>query len=174
MKLRNLIPLAALAFLLSCGPTTYELADGTTIVVPRRATTDFMDQYPTADAVVWSYYDVDADENVIVDFDFLGWPVMTESDYVVTFNMDGQPHFAWYDADGTWIGTAQAVGNINTLPASINTVVVQRFPDFTITSATREMWGDTRAYEVHLQSPNSKMKVLIDENGTILKQKVKE
>ena len=119
MKLKNLIPIAALAFLVSCGPT-YELSDGT-VVVSDDTRTAFVTQYPNASTVKWSYYDPDV--TPIVDWELVDWPVLDDRDYIVTFSMDNEPYYAGYDSEGNWVGTAYVVSNTTTIPVSVNKVV---------------------------------------------------
>ena len=171
MKLRNLVPVAAIAFLLSCGPSSYQLSDGTVVVVPEYTRTAFVTQYPTATTVVWSEYDPAV--TPIVDWELVEWPVMDDGDLVVSFAMDDMPYYAWYDSDGNWIGTAYIVSNMSTVPSAINTVVLEKFPSHTISSVKKEFWKDKMAYEVELKDGDNKVKLLMDSNGNILKQKTK-
>jgi hypothetical protein len=171
MKLRSLIPVAALAILVSCGPSTYQVSDGSVIVVPDHTRTAFVTQYPTATTVVWSSYDASIPS--VIDWELAGWPVMDESDYMVSFTMDNEPYYAYYDSDGNWVGTAYVVTNMNSLPAAINTVVLEQYPAYTISTVRKEFWKDRMAYEVELKNGDTKVKLLVDQNGNILKQKTK-
>ncbi|HEV8286325.1 MAG TPA: PepSY-like domain-containing protein [Chitinophagaceae bacterium] len=169
MKLKTLMLAASIAVLASCGPS-YRVTDGSTLVVdvPSGIQKSFTTQYPTATTVVWSTYDVNA---VPIDLELNGWPAMDEGDYVVTFNMNNDKYYAWYDANGDWIGTAYVVTDYKSLPSSINTMIVDKFPGYTITSVNREMQKDRIAYEIQLKNGDSKTKLLVDENGNIIKQK---
>ena len=57
------------------------------------------------------------------------------------------------------------------LPYAVNTLFQDKYKDYTIESAQREMWGTQTAYEVKLKNSDSNMKLLIDSQGNILKQK---
>ncbi|HYC41083.1 MAG TPA: PepSY-like domain-containing protein [Chitinophagaceae bacterium] len=170
MKLRMLVSVAAIAFLVSCGPS-YQVTDSS-VVVPVGTRSAFADQYPTAGTVVWGHFDPAI--TPLVDWELTEWPELDADDYVVTFNIDGVPHYAWYDEDGSWIGTARTIGDVTTVPVSINTMVTTKFPGYTISTVKQEFWPDDRmGYELELKSGDTKVKLLVDQNGNILKQKMK-
>lgn len=191
MKSRFLSLAAAVALMASCstpqpattGTTTTTTTDatGTTtqtststnaaLSVPAGIQTSFTARYPTASAVTWSTYDVNT---VPVDWELTGWTVMDNSDYVARFRMDDQDYYALYDANGDWIGSYYVVSNNNSLPAAVNSLITSRFNGYTISKVQREFWGDKNAYEIKLVNGENKVKLLVDENGTILKQKNKD
>ncbi|SRR6266508_4242270 len=171
MKLKILILIAGIVVLASCGPS-YRVTDQAmvkdTVGVPSEIQTSFKTQYPTATNVTWSTYDA---ANLPIDWELTGWPAMEPSDYLATFNYNNDKYYAWYDANGEWIGTAYVIADYKSLPSPINTTINDKFPGYTITSVNREMQKDRIAYEIQLKSGDSKAKVLIDENGNIIKQK---
>lgn len=169
MKLKFLIVAAGVAVLASCGPS-YRVTNGSAvgIDVPNGVRTTFVTAYPNASGVVWSTYDGSL---VPIDWDLTGWPALDQSDYVATFYMNGDKYYAYYDTNGNWIGTAYAVTDYKSLPSSINTMITSKYPDFTITNVDRVMQKDRVAYEIQMKNGNSKAKVLIDENGNIIKEK---
>jgi len=173
MKLKFLILLAGVAVIASCGPS-YRATDQSTVnsdttVVPSNIQSSFSTQYPTAGNVVWSTYDVNTAP--VIDWDLNGWPALGEGAYVATFDMDNNKYYAWYDANGEWIGSTYVISDYKSLPAPINTTINDKFPGYTIESVNREMKKDKMAYEIMLKNGDSKAKVLIDDNGTIIKQK---
>jgi len=170
MKLKILSLVAGVAFMVSCGPS-YEVTSPTVgIDVPSGTVKVFTNQYPSATNVVWSSYDAAA---VPIDWELAGWPMLDNGDYLVKFNMDNDDYYAWYDNDGNWIGTAMVISDYKRLPASINTMLSTDYPGYTITSVRREYKKDNMAYELQLKSGDSKMKLLVDENGNVIKKKVK-
>jgi len=169
MKLKILSLLAGVAFMVSCGPS-YKVTTPVGIDVPSGTVTAFTTQYPAATNVVWSTYDVAA---VPIDWELAGWPVLDNNDYVVRFNMDNSDYYAWYDNDGNWIGTAMLVQDYKSLPTAINTMVTTDYSGYTITSVKKEFKKDNLAYELQLSNGSSKMKLLVDQNGNIIKKKVK-
>jgi hypothetical protein len=171
MKLRSLIPVAAIAFLVSCGPSTYQLADGTEIVVPRHTRTAFVEQYPTAAEIAWSHYDPNM--LTLIEREWPEWADLTEDDYVVTFTVDETPYYAYYDADGNWLGTVYVVTDMNTVPVAVTTVVSDKYPGYSISTVRKESWKNMTAYELELKNGDTKMKVLVDQNGNIIKTKTK-
>jgi|ERR1051326_7413583 hypothetical protein len=169
MKLKILMLAASIALLASCGPS-YRVTDTSTvgIDVPVVVKKTFTTAYPTATNVVWSAYDA---STLPIDWDLTGWPAMDQSDYVVVFNMNNDKYYAYYDANGDWIGTAYAVTDYKSLPSGINTMISDKYPGYTITNVDRVMQKDRMAYEIQMKNGNSKSKLLVDENGNIIKQK---
>ena len=176
MKLRMLILFASVAILASCGPS-YRVTDGSTVSkdtigVPNDIKSSFSTQYPTAANVVWSTYDATAVP--LVDWDLNGWPAPGEGAYVATYSMNNDTYYSWYNANGDWIGTAYTMSDTKSLPPAVNTVISDKFAGYTISSVNREMQKDKMAYEIQLKNGDSKAKVLIDDNGNIIKQKTVE
>jgi hypothetical protein len=171
MKL-NLMGLAlALIMLYSCGPTTYSsTSENAAFSAPASIQTNFNTQYPGATNVVWSKYDVSL---VPIDVELAGWTNLDANDYAVSYNYDGQKYISWYDSDGTWIGSSYVISDYAVLPTSLNSIISQRFPGYTIEKVDKEMWKDQVAYEVKLKNGDSKVKLLVDANGNILKEKMK-
>jgi len=169
MKLKILMFAAAMAILASCGPS-YRVTDGSAVVidVPTGIQTTFTTQYPTAGNVIWSTYDV---TTLPIDWELSGWPAMDEGDYLATFTLNNDKYYAWYDSNGDWIGTAYVISDYKSLPSAINTMINDKYPGYTITEVNREMQKDRMAYEIQLKSGDSKAKLLVDENGNIIKQK---
>ena len=169
MKVKILIAAAGLAVLASCGPS-YRVTDGSTvgIEVPSGVKTTFVTAYPSASDVVWGMYDATA---VPIDMELSGWPAMDRSDYVATFFMNGNKYYAYYDPNGDWIGTAYAVTDYKSLPNPINTMITSKYANYTITKVDRVMQKDRIAYEIQLKNGDSKAKILVDENGNIIKEK---
>jgi len=163
--------LAAVTGLLSACSETYQATDTGTIMVSRTAHNAFVTQYPTGTNVVWSYYD----PNVVIvnDWELAGWTVLDAEDYAVRFTMDDEDYYAWYDSDGNWIGTAYVVTDYSRLPAMVNSSIRNLYPAYTISSVNREFYADKTAYEITLKNDKEKVVLLVDDNGNILKQKVK-
>ena len=172
MKSRILSLVAAALLLLSCGSskTTTSTSTGNAYAVPPTIQTSFTTQYPTASNVVWGAYDV---ATVPIDWELTSWTALTPTDYAVTFNMDGNKYYSWYDANGNWVGSSYAVTNNSSLPAAVNTTITNRYPGYSIDKIHRETWKDHMAYEVKLKSGDNTVKMLIDESGNVLKEKTK-
>jgi hypothetical protein len=176
MKLKILILIAGIVILASCGPS-YRVTDQSTVStdtigVPTEVKTAFSTQYPTATNVVWTNYDATA--TPMVDWDLNGWTAPTEGAYVVTYNLNNDTYYSWYAANADWIGTAYAVSDYKSLPAPVSATINDKFPGYTISSVNREMQKGQMAYEIQLKNGDSKAKVLVDDNGTIIKQKTVE
>ena len=170
MKLRDLFAVAAISLFTAC-ETPYRATDGTIVVAPDGIQTAFIEQYPGATNVTWTYYDPVV--VVPVDWELAGWEVMDTDDYLVTFDMDNEDYYAWYDSDGNWIGTAYVVRDHTTMPTAITNLVNNQYPGYSITAVNREFEKDRMAYEVELKNSDTKVKLLVDANGNILKQKTR-
>lgn len=172
MKLKAIVVAAALVLFAACGEP-YRATSSSIVVVPEGIRTSFATQYPGAVNVVWLNYDPTADP--MIDWDLAGWEALDASDYVVSFDMNGDKYYSWYDSNGDWVGTAYVITDYKTLPSAVNGTLSAQYSDYRITKVEREFHKDRVAYEVVLErsSDNSKMKLLIDANGNILKQKVK-
>jgi hypothetical protein len=171
MKLRFLSLLAAAAIITSCTTTRTSTSDNAAYAdMPAAIRLDFERHYPDATNVTWSNYDAIA---VPIDWELTDWAVLDNNDYVVRFDMGSDNYYAWYDADGTWIGSAYAVSNTALLPSAVRTTLNSQYKDYTIESIQKESWKDKTAYEFKLVNGESRVKLLIDANGTILKQKDK-
>ena len=170
MKLKILMLVAGMAVLASCGPS-YRVTEGSTVGVdvPASVKTTFVTAYPTASDVAWTMYDVSV---VPIDVELAGWPALDQGDYVATFNMNGDKYYAYYDANGEWIGTAFVITDYKLLPNPINTMITTKYAGYTITKVDRVMQKDRIAYEVQLKNGDSKAKILVDENGNIIKEKM--
>lgn len=171
---------AGMAVLASCGPS-YRTTDqpavtkpavGQTAVgieVPATIQKAFVTQYPNATTVVWTNYD--ATTVVPIDIELTGWPAMDKSDYVVSYTMNNDKYYTWYDVNGDWIGTAYVVNDFKSLPPAISTMLNDKYAGYSIVTVNKEMQKDRMAYEIQLKNGDSKAKVLVDENGNIIKQK---
>jgi len=171
MKLK-LFTAAAITLLMASCETAYQATDtGTIVVVPESTKQSFMAQYPTSTNIVWANYD----PNVLVlnDWELTGWQTMDVSDYVVRFDMDNENYYAWYDSDGTWIGSAYVIRDYATLPTAVTSVLNSQFSAYSISSVHREFQKDRIAYEIDLKKSDGKATLLIDKDGNIIKQKVK-
>ena len=169
MKMKTFIAVAAIALITACG-SPYRATD-TTFIVPDATQRAFAAQYPYGTNVVWSTYD----PNVIIlnDWELTEWPAMDAGDYAVRFDMDNENYYAWYDSDGNWIGSAYVVKDYNNLPSVVRTMLNNQYPAYTISSVNREFAKGRVAYEILLKKDNNKVVMLVDNNGNIIKAKIK-
>jgi hypothetical protein len=143
--------------------TDQAMLDNVTVPVPVR--TDFDTKFPQASNIRWQYHRPDLAD---FEWDWSGWPAMDDKDYVASFNWDGNEYWAWYDQDGNWIGTVNRIADHSTLPASVNDAVRNNYSGASIVRADRENDKNRTAYEIELDNGT---KLLIDDNGNILKKK---
>ena len=160
---------AAVTLFAACH-SSYRATDTTVVVAPSDVQTAFTTQYPSATEVVWSNYD---QAMVPIDWDLSGWATPNERDYLVRFNMENENYYAWYDDSGSWIGTAYVIKDTKTVPDVVTNTINKQFSDYTITGINKEFQKDRMVYEVELKNNDNKVKMLIDANGNIIKQKTK-
>ncbi|HEX7844806.1 MAG TPA: PepSY-like domain-containing protein [Chitinophagaceae bacterium] len=184
MKLKNcLIAVICAALFASCGenssnkdndkdtvvtvaPPPDNTPTNVTVVVPEPTQTAFKTRYPAAASITWKRYEpVDR-----FDWTWAGWPVMDTADYWVTYTDDGVEYWTWYDENNNWIGTSSEITNHSSLPAAVSKAVTSNFPGYTITSVSRENDKDRTAYEIKLEKGADKAKLLVDENGRVIKK----
>lgn len=169
MKLKTFLAVAVIAIFTACS-STYRATD-TGVVISPDATRAFELQYPNAANVVWTNYDPDV--IILNDWDMTGWTVLDEDDYVVQFDIDNERHYAWYDSNGEWVGSAIVVNDYNTLPNMVRDAIRTKYPGYSISSVNKEFHKDRIAYEVVLRDGDTKQVALIDLNGLVLKSKMK-
>lgn len=150
--------------------TTTENTTVTTVEVPPATKTSFETKYPGATNVKWTHYEPVADRSTVDPAD---WNYnLDTSDYQVVFNWNGDDYYAWYD-DGNWIRATTAVKDNSKLPVTVNATIKAQFPGYEIVEVDKENDKDRTTYEVELKKGDDKMKVHIDENGKIVKEKGK-
>jgi hypothetical protein len=139
----------------------------TSVDVPEATRASFQAKYPRATNVTWKRYEpVDW-----LDWSWTGWPSMDTSDYVVNYTDDGVEYWAWYDERNNWIGTSSEIRDHSSLPAPVANAVNKTFPGYTIKSVRRENDKDRTAYEIKLEKGSDRAKLLVDENGKVMKKK---
>src|SRR4051812_27706750 len=116
MKLQFISLFFAAALIVSCSTSRTSTSSNEAYSnVPAVTQTAFTTQYPGAMNVTWSTYDPAI---IPIDWDLAGWQALDNSDYAVRFNLDNSPYYAWYDANGNWIGTSAAVPDYKYLPGA--------------------------------------------------------
>lgn len=153
------------------GTTATTTTSHSAYTVPGNIRTTFTTQYPNATGATWLPYD---ENNVPIDWDLTDWAPYSSSNYTVSYTMNGNKYYTWYDANGNWIGTSYDIIDYNNgLPAPVNQAIAGNFTGYTIDKAHMITWKDRSAYDLKLKNGDKKMKVLVDTNGNILKQKDK-
>jgi hypothetical protein len=162
---------AAAGLLFSCGTTYKSTSDNAAynVTVPTDIISNFAVQYPDAKNIAWNSYDVNT---VPIDWEMTGWTALYAQDYTVSFDMGSNKYYAWYDGNGnTLIGNAFAITDYSKLLYAINSLVQNSYKGYSIESVQRESWKSQTAYELKLVNGDSKVKLLVDSNGNILKEK---
>jgi hypothetical protein len=149
--------------------TTTETKKSVTVEVPAATKTQFEAKYPQTSNVEWYRYD----QTLLpedIQWDWYSWPALDTNDYVVRFNMQNDPYWAWYDENGNWIGTISTI-NVSGVPDPVSARLKSDFEGYTVTKVKKENDKNRSAYEIDLTKGDDKMKVLVDENGNVMKKK---
>jgi hypothetical protein len=173
MKLKFLSLVAAAGiFFASCGTTYQSTSDNAAynVNVPANIRSNFVIAYPDATAVVWNAYDVNT---VPIDWELTGWNTLGSDAYTVSFNMGSDQYYAWYDVNGNLIGTTTVVTDYTKMPYAISTMIRDKYNGYAIDRVNREISGSKTNYEIHLSQGDNKVKLLVDSNGNVLKEKMK-
>jgi hypothetical protein len=183
MKMNNLI-LAACIILLApslesvgqqpaTGETNKNMSvtvSDTIVVPPDNIQSSFTMRYPKATNVKWYQYN---SKTVPIDWDLAGWPALSNKDYAVMYELDNVPYYSWYDWQGNWIGSTSSMKDFAGLPAPVSQMISSRYAGYTIKDVHSETYKDMAAYQVELSKGGEKVKLVVDPNGNILKQKTK-
>lgn len=170
-KFLSLVAAAGILFS-SCGTTYQSTSDNAAynVTVPTNIRSNFTIAYPDATAVVWNAYDVNT---VPIDWELSGWNALGSDAYAVTFNMGSDQYYAWYDANGNLVGTTTVVSDYSKMPYAISTMLNDKYNGYTIDKVDREISGSKTNYEINLSQGDNKIKLLVDSNGNVLKEKMK-
>jgi hypothetical protein len=171
LKIMSLVAAAGL-FLASCTTTRTSTSDNAAynVNVPTNIRSSFVVSYPDATNIVWNSYDVNT---VPVDWELAGWNALGSDAYTVTFNMGSDQYYGWYDANGNLIATATTVTDYTKVPYVVTSMLHDKYAAYTIDSIDREIVGSKTNYEVKLSQGDTKVKLLVDSNGNVLKEKTK-
>ncbi len=177
MKIQHLILAGSIVLATSCGSSRtttsdmYSTSNAAIVVdVPVGIQTDFTARYPAASTVTWSRYN---DVTVPIAWELTDWRVLGDRDYVVRYSMDNRNYYSWYDFDGNWIGSTYMVSDFSTLPSTIRDMISASYSGYTISTVHNVFWKNMNAYEIELKNADSKVKLLVDANGNVLKKKTK-
>lgn len=171
LKIMSLVIAAAL-LVTSCSTTQTSTSSNAAynVQVPSGIQQSFAAQFPDATNVVWDKYDA---TTAPVDWELTDWTPLDADDYVVTFNVGSEKFYSWYDSNGASIGSSYGITDYSRLPAVVHATLQRDYAGYAIEDVDKAMWGGKTAYEIKLNKDDQKMKVLIDDNGTIIKQKQK-
>jgi hypothetical protein len=168
-KILSLVAASAL-FFASCGTTYKSTSDNAAynVTVPVGVRSNFAIAYPDATSVVWNNYDANS---VPIDWDLSGWNTLGSNAYAVTFNMGSDQYYGWYDANGNLVGTATVVTDYTKVPYAVTNMIHNNYVGYTIDWVGREVAGSKTNYEMKLSQGDKKIKLLVDSNGNVVKEK---
>lgn len=147
--------------------TTTTTTSSESFVAPDPIRTSFQEKYPNTQNATWSRYQ----PTDYIDWDWAGWPSMDTADYAVTFKMDNSDYWAWYDDQNNWVGTVSTMTDYKGLPEAVNKSVQKEFNGYTITGVDKEFDRNRTAYEIDLMKGEDKGRLLVAEDGTVIKKK---
>lgn len=139
-----------------------------TIEVAPVVQTKFIEKYPTASNVQWMRYeDVPVTDK---DWALSDWAPYDTMNYAARYTIDSTSYWSWYTPQGDWISTESTIHS-SEVPAAVNKTLQSQFADYAITFVNKENYKNRTAYKIKMENGDDKMKVVIDENGKIMKQK---
>jgi hypothetical protein len=168
-KILSLVAAAGI-FFASCGTTYKSTSDNAAynVNVPTGIRSSFAIAYPDATNVAWNAYDIN---NVPIDWELAGWNTLSSDAYAVTFNMGSDQYYGWYDANGNLIGTSTVVTDYTKVPYVVTNMVHDKYSGYNIDWVGSEIVGSKTNYEMRLSQGDKKIKLLVDSNGNVLKEK---
>jgi hypothetical protein len=172
MKYKPLIAVAAIFGLASCGTSEPYRATDVTVVSPGVVETTFSTQYPNATNVVWAYYD----PMVLtpVDWTLTGWSPLDANARLVHFNQDNQNYYVLYDRNGYRVASAYTLTDFTVIPTTVTDKLNVLYPAYKVSGLSRVTLSkdNQMAYEVELKKMYYTARVLIDDSGNIIDQRL--
>jgi hypothetical protein len=142
----------------------------TIITPPANIQASFTSRYPKASNAKWYQYN---STSVPIDWELAGWPTLTNRDYAVMYDLDNVQYYSWYDAQGNWIGSSGYMKDFAGLPLPVTKMLSSKYAGYTIKDLHTENYKDISGYQIELAKGAEKVKLIVDVNGNILKQKTK-
>jgi uncharacterized membrane protein YkoI len=134
--------------------------------VPVTVQTSFKSKYANAGEIQWKKYYVTQEEDDV--------RLIPNNDYYyVIYNNDGYNYNTWYDTTGVMVKSTMIVSGPKELPNAVNMTINKEFPGFTVTEIEKDNDKDMDIYEIDLEKGESKAKIKITPDGTIVKRKDK-
>ena len=153
----------------SSSTTTTTTTTSKTVQVSPTVQNSFAKSYPTVQNVEWVKYEP-VPEFEPSDWEMLGWNTPDTSDFAANFVEDSMKYTSWYTPQGDLIGSMAVVDSTN-LPALVNTSLHTQYVDYNIGSVIKIKDKKGTGYKIKLNNGKDKVKILVDENGKILKVK---
>ena len=153
-------------------PSTYTTPDATATTQfnpPDNVRTDFQTRYPKATSTTWSTYQ----PYDRINWEWTGWPSMDTTYYAVNYTVDNRKHMSWWDKLGSWIGSTSTIEDSTTLPDPVKKTLKNSYAGYRITSIDEENDKNRTAYEIKLEKGDARARILVDQNGKILKKDTK-
>lgn len=145
---------------------TVNMTDHTTVVVPEATQQAFQAKYPTATNVSWNrYYPYE-----MIDWGWTGWPVLDTTSYFVTYTDNGTEYNTWFTEKNEWVGTVYHLNDEKGLPQKVVDVLNKNYSGYTVVAVSKENDKNRTAYEIKMEKGDDTAKLLIDENGNIMKK----
>lgn len=139
--------------------------------VPMNIRSSFATSYPDASSIVWNRYDA---STAPIDWELSGWNALSSNDYAVSFMQGNTQYYAYYDAQGNPVGTVYVLTDQGRLPNAVNLMLQDRYKGYTIDKIQTESRNNQLVYEIKMTQGDSKVKLLVDPAGNIIKEKLKD
>ena len=102
------------------------------------------------------------------------WKLKSDHNYEAEFKLNGVEVAAKFDANGKWLETEIDIAR-SKLPSDVRATISKRFDGYKIieTQTVERFDQKPLLYEVHLEDAKEVLKILFEENGTLLSQSSK-
>jgi hypothetical protein len=102
------------------------------------------------------------------------WKLKNDHSYEAEFRMNGVEVAAKFDANGNWLETETTIARTK-LPSDVRATISKNFSSYKLieTQTVERFDQKLRVYEVHLEDLKEVLKILFEENGTLVSQSSK-
>jgi len=102
------------------------------------------------------------------------WKLKSDHNYEAEFKLNGVEVAAKFDANGKWLETEINIAR-SKLPSDVRATISKKFDGYKIieTQTVERFDQKPLLYEVHLEDAKEVLKILFEENGTLLSQSSK-
>ena len=140
--------------------------------LPKPITMSFAKEYPKASNIEWRFFN--PADTMMYDNEL--YPDWDTSYYTVNYKTDATEQMTVYNPQGEWVETSTIVpimgGNPN-LPDAVNKTIRGQYPDYNIYLIKKDKDKSNTIYVVKLIKGDSKVKVILNADGSVYKSKSK-
>ncbi len=104
----------------------------------------------------------------------VAWEKESETELEAEFKLNGDEMSANFAQDGTWLETESEIKQKD-LPEAVKSTLKREFADYEVEECEKVATPEqAEAYELELEKGENTIEVVMDKNGTVLKQEIAE